>query len=108
MGGHNHSREETHAPDNDDSHTHGVVDPTVLTTERGIWAVKWSLVGLMLTAVLQVVIVYISGSVALLADTIHNFGWNSKSARPRPFPCGSLSCWLAGSPANASPTARGG
>jgi cation diffusion facilitator family transporter len=77
MGGHNHSREETHAPDNDHSHTHGfgdVVDPTILTTERGIWAVKWSLVGLMLTAVLQVVIVYISGSVALLADTIHNFG----------------------------------
>jgi cation diffusion facilitator family transporter len=51
-----------------------VVDPAILTTERGIWAVKWSLVGLMLTAVLQVVIVYISGSVALLADTIHNFG----------------------------------
>ena len=77
MGGHNHSREETHAPDNDHSHTHGfgdVVDPAILTTERGIWAVKWSLVGLMLTAVFQVVIVYISGSVALLADTIHNFG----------------------------------
>ncbi len=56
------------------AHTHGVVDPTILTTERGIWAVKWSLLGLTLTAVLQVLVVYVSGSVALLADTIHNFG----------------------------------
>lgn len=74
MGGHSHSREDARAHDNDHSHTHGVVDPAILTTERGIWAVKWSLVGLMLTAVVQVFIVYISGSVALLADTIHNFG----------------------------------
>ncbi len=72
--GHDHSDERDHSGEHDHGHTHGVVDPTILTTERGIWAVKWSLVGLMLTAVLQVVIVYISGSVALLADTIHNFG----------------------------------
>jgi cation diffusion facilitator family transporter len=45
-----------------------------LTTERGIWAIKWSFVGLLLTAILQVVVVLYSGSVALLADTIHNFG----------------------------------
>lgn len=55
-------------------HTHGVVDPDITTTSRGLWAVKWSFVGLMLTAVFQVAIVLISGSVALLADTIHNFG----------------------------------
>jgi cation diffusion facilitator family transporter len=55
-------------------HTHGAVDPSILTTERGIWAVKWSFVGLMLTALFQIGIVWISGSVALLADTIHNFG----------------------------------
>ncbi len=35
---------------------------------------KWSFVGLLLTALLQVVVVVLSGSVALLADTIHNFG----------------------------------
>jgi cation diffusion facilitator family transporter len=40
---------------------------------EGIRAVKVSLVGLMLTAGLQAVIVAFSGSVALLADTIHNF-----------------------------------
>ncbi|MHB9113462.1 MAG: cation diffusion facilitator family transporter [Thermoleophilia bacterium] len=56
------------------AHTHGTVDPALLTTERGIWAVKWSLVGLGITAVLQVVVVVYSGSVALLADTLHNFG----------------------------------
>ena len=42
-------------------------------TRRGIWALKVSLVGLGLTALFQVVIVWFSGSVALLADTIHNF-----------------------------------
>ncbi len=55
-------------------HTHGAIDPSILTTQRGIWAVKWSFVGLFATAVFQIVIVVLSGSVALLADTIHNFG----------------------------------
>lgn len=55
-------------------HAHGPADPTILTSERGIWAVKWSLVGLAATAVLQLVVVFFTGSVALLADTIHNFG----------------------------------
>ncbi|AKB27020.1 Cobalt-zinc-cadmium resistance protein [Methanosarcina siciliae T4/M] len=55
------------------THTHWAVDP-IISTERGIWAVKWSFIGLMVTAVLQILVVYISGSVALLADTIHNFG----------------------------------
>src|SRR5215467_6823393 len=55
-------------------HTHGTVDPTMLTTQRGLWAIKWSFVGLGVTALIQVVIVWLSGSMALLADTIHNFG----------------------------------
>lgn len=46
---------------------------TALATDRGIWAVKVSLVALLVTAIFQVGIVAISGSVALLADTIHNF-----------------------------------
>lgn len=54
-------------------HTHGVIEPTIATTERGIWAIKWSFVLLAVTAALQVVVVLYSGSVALLADTIHNF-----------------------------------
>lgn len=44
------------------------------SSERGIWAVKWSFVGLFATAVAQAFVVALSGSVALLSDTIHNFG----------------------------------
>jgi cation diffusion facilitator family transporter len=55
-------------------HTHGAVDATLFTTARGIWAVKWSFFWLFITAAFQIVIVLLSGSVALLADTIHNFG----------------------------------
>jgi cation diffusion facilitator family transporter len=40
---------------------------------EGIRVVKLSLLGLRLTAVLQLLVVFFSGSVALLADTIHNF-----------------------------------
>lgn len=66
-GGHDHSDSGGHG------HTHGVIDATIATTERGIWAIKWSFIILAITAALQVVVVAISGSVALLADTIHNF-----------------------------------
>ena len=57
-------------------HDHGYQSAALdaaLATDRGIWAVKVSLVALLVTAIFQVVIVVISGSVALLADTIHNF-----------------------------------
>jgi cation diffusion facilitator family transporter len=58
-------------------HTHSHAEPrtdrALESSERGIWALKVSLVGLLATALFQVVIVMISGSVALLADTIHNF-----------------------------------
>ena len=59
------------------AHSHGVhekVDAALETHERGIWALKLSLVVLGMTALFQVVIVWFSGSTALLADTIHNFG----------------------------------
>ncbi len=54
-------------------HTHGVVDPSIASTDRGLWALKWSFVGLIVTAAIQAVVVVLSGSVGLLADTIHNF-----------------------------------
>ncbi len=57
-------------------HGHGhyatALDPA-MANARGIWAVKVSLIALLVTAVFQLIIVAISGSVALLADTIHNF-----------------------------------
>jgi Co/Zn/Cd efflux system component len=49
------------------------VDRALQDSREGMRALKISLVGLAVTAALQVVIVLISGSVALLADTVHNF-----------------------------------
>ncbi|MEE8440785.1 MAG: cation diffusion facilitator family transporter [Spirochaetia bacterium] len=59
--------------------THERTDAALETSAQGIRALKISLVGLGLTALFQVVIVVISGSVALLADTIHNFADASTS-----------------------------
>jgi len=86
------------------AHTHGIVDPTLVTTERGIWAVKWSLVGLAITALLQVGVVLVSGSVALLADTIHNIG-DAMTAIPLWARYGSPSSWPGASPRRALATA---
>ncbi|MGC1192996.1 MAG: cation diffusion facilitator family transporter [Candidatus Binatus sp.] len=54
------------------AHVHGVLDPAIAATARGIWAVKWSFIVLALAAALQFAVVAASGSVALLADAIHN------------------------------------
>jgi hypothetical protein len=50
------------------------VDPVIPTTARGLWAIKRSFLILGVTAGLQLGIVLLSGSVAPLADTIHNVG----------------------------------
>ena len=55
-------------------HSHGPIDPSIVSTNKGIWAVKWSFVILMTTFLIQVIIVIYTGSVALMADTIHNLG----------------------------------
>jgi cation diffusion facilitator family transporter len=54
------------------SHTHGVVDQHLMTTERGLHALKWSFAVLAIGATLQTAVVMMSGSVALAADAIHN------------------------------------
>src|SRR5215208_733806 len=69
---HVHAHDYPHAGGH--GHTHGVLDPTIATTARGIWAIKWSFIILAVTAILQLGAVFVSGSVALLADTIHNVG----------------------------------
>lgn len=53
------------------SHTH--VDTGILTSERGIQALKVSIAGLFLTALFQAGIAILGGSAGLLADTLHNF-----------------------------------
>lgn len=65
---HGHSHESGHG------HTHGTINPSILTSERGIWAVKWSFIGLLITTLIQITVFFFSGSIALLADTIHNLG----------------------------------
>jgi len=65
---HNHSHGHEHG------HVHIVADSALLDSQKGIWAVKWSFAGLFLTAIFQVIVVIFSGSVALLADTVHNIG----------------------------------
>lgn len=55
-------------------HSHGapVADAALEGSDEGIRAVKISLAALFATAALQAIVVAFSGSVALLADTIHN------------------------------------
>lgn len=76
MNDHRHDHPHDHGHDHSPGHgdTHGIVDPSITTSDRGLWAIKWSFVGLAATAALQLFVVFISSSVALLADTIHNFG----------------------------------
>jgi cation diffusion facilitator family transporter len=51
----------------------GATDAATLATSQGVRATWFALAGLLGTATLQLAIVAASGSVALLADTIHNF-----------------------------------
>ncbi|HEY0499767.1 MAG TPA: cation diffusion facilitator family transporter [Kutzneria sp.] len=49
------------------------VDAALETSRLGLRTLAWSFAALFVTAVAQLVVVLISGSVALLGDTIHNF-----------------------------------
>ena len=55
-------------------HSHGLVDPSIKRSRAGLTAVGWALLVLALTAAAQTAVFVTSGSVALLADLIHNFG----------------------------------
>jgi cation diffusion facilitator family transporter len=55
-------------------HIHGLVDPSIIRSRAGLSAVSASLAVLAATAAAQVVVYVASGSVALLADLIHNAG----------------------------------
>ena len=55
-------------------HSHGLIDPSIKRSREGVRAVSLSLLVLGGTAVVQTLVFVLSGSVALLADTIHNYG----------------------------------
>jgi cation diffusion facilitator family transporter len=68
-GGHHHD------DDHDEhGHSHGLIDRSIVRSRQGVKAVSISLGVLALAAVGQVAIFAVSGSVALLADLIHNAG----------------------------------
>ncbi|MFH5821549.1 cation diffusion facilitator family transporter [Georgenia sp. AZ-5] len=86
-GGHGHHHDHDHDHDHPTGlrgflhhlfvpHSHDAadsIDDALEASRHGIRAVKFSLLALALTALLQLGIVALSGSVALAADTIHNF-----------------------------------
>jgi cation diffusion facilitator family transporter len=55
-------------------HSHGLVHESIKRSRAGIRAVSLSLAVLGLTALAQTVVFVASGSIALLADLIHNYG----------------------------------
>src|SRR5256885_8173515 len=63
-----HSRWRPHSHDTADR-----VDHALETSRRGLRTLGWSFAALFSTAVAQLVLVLVTGSVALLGDTIHNF-----------------------------------
>ncbi len=96
---HDHSHDHDHPHDHDHDHHHHprnglwgwistvfhlhghshqqtemISDTAFINNEAGIRTVWLALVALTLTSILQIVIVLWSGSVALLADTVHNIG----------------------------------
>jgi len=77
------------------------VDRALEGSREGMRALKISLVGLAVTAALQVVVL-VSGSVALLVDTVHNFA-DALTAVPL-----AVAFWLGWRPpTGGTPTATG-
>jgi len=69
-GSHGHDR----AEGADHGHSHGLTHDSIKRSREGIRAVSLSFAVLALAAVGQTVVFIASGSIALLADLIHNFG----------------------------------
>jgi cation diffusion facilitator family transporter len=55
-------------------HSHGLIDDSIKRSRAGVRAVGLALLVLALTAAAQAFVLVVSGSVALLADLIHNAG----------------------------------
>ena len=72
--GHEHDNHGHAADAGDHGHSHGLVDRSILRSRAGVKTVSISLALLAVTAGIQTAIFALSGSVALLADLIHNYG----------------------------------
>jgi Co/Zn/Cd efflux system component len=83
-GPHEHHADHMHAHDDHDhdddrdhaghGHSHGLVDRSIVESRDGVKTVSISLVLLTAAAAIQTIIFIATGSVALLADLIHNYG----------------------------------
>jgi cation diffusion facilitator family transporter len=69
---HDHDHDDDH--DHGHGHSHGLVDRSIVRSREGVKAVSTSLAVLGIAAGIQLAIFTLAGSVALLADLIHNFG----------------------------------
>jgi cation diffusion facilitator family transporter len=72
--GHGAPHAHSHGHPHGHGHSHGLVDASIKRSRAGLAAVLISLLVLGATAALQIVVFVLSGSVALLADLIHNAG----------------------------------
>jgi cation diffusion facilitator family transporter len=70
---HAHTHDPPHEHE-DHGHSHGLIHESIKRSRAGIRAVSLSLAVLGLAAVAQTAVFLASGSIALLADLIHNFG----------------------------------
>ena len=72
---HGHEHDHTHHHDHGGhGHSHGLVDRSIIRSREGVKAVSISFGVLAAAALAQTLIFIASGSVALLADLVHNFG----------------------------------
>jgi cation diffusion facilitator family transporter len=80
MHRHNHEHETHHHDHVRDhgggghGHSHGLVDPLIVRSREGVKAVSISLCVLAVAALAQLAVYLAAGSIALLADLIHNAG----------------------------------
>lgn len=68
------SHEQPHAHGGEHGHSHGLIHASIKRSKAGLRAVSISLVVLLVTTIIQLLIFLSTGSIALLADLIHNFG----------------------------------
>jgi cation diffusion facilitator family transporter len=72
-----HDHDDHHQHDHHDhthGHSHGLVDESIKRSRQGVRAVTLALAILAVTAAMQALVFALSGSLALLADLIHNGG----------------------------------
>src|SRR5262249_58895566 len=70
--GHDHPHEHTH-DHGPSGHTHGALDPSIVSTARGLWTLKWSFVGLLATALVQAGVVARSARLAPFREPLPHF-----------------------------------